>query len=88
MEDSKNKGSQDLSFSFDEILVKLEEMKAEQVKPKFTAEQDQVILKAREGENVLSWKKLRKLFKEVGWGDRNESTFSRRYSELKEATSK
>ena len=85
MEDCKIKNSENLSFSFDEILAKLEECRPTNPRNMtFTNEQDRVILIARDSARPVSWDNVCKIFAFAGWGKIHKSVFKRRYDELKE----
>ena len=73
-----------LSFTYDEILAKLEAYRSSAIGGyKFTAEQDKVILRARDIQPNVSWRGLSKFFADVGWGKIGAEVFTRRYEKLK-----
>ena len=85
MENGKIKDDQTLNFSYDEILIKLEEMRALSVgRHYFTDEQDKVLLKARDEVPPVSFENLSELFVSVGWKKIGATTLKRRYKQLKE----
>jgi len=67
MENKEIENSQDLSFSYGDILSEIRRMKEEcKKKMLFTDEQMKLIKEAREGEYKISWEALSKLFKRSG----------------------
>ena len=84
MENKKIADCENLSFTYDEILAKLETCRSSSIGGyKFTAEQDNVILRARDIQPNVSWRGLSKFFADVGWGKIGADVFTRRYEKLK-----
>lgn len=53
---------------YKEIMNNLNRFKTIKKKCELTKEQKEFLLKCREGNNVVSWDTMAKLWEEIGWG--------------------
>ena len=70
-----------LNITFSELMNELDKYRSNKRQP-LTKEQEQFLIKAREGQPV-SWNDIAMLWQKAGWGKLGRSTLQERYSKLK-----
>jgi hypothetical protein len=71
-------------ITFAEVMKKLEELRmSTRMKKVFTPQMDELLLSARTGGQVVSYRNIQILWEQAGWGHVAQSTLAVRLDELK-----